>query len=48
MATLSWLHLSDLHHGMAAQKTLWSMVRQQVFSDLERLHEQAGPWDLPR
>jgi hypothetical protein len=31
---------------MKGQKTLWPAVRQQLFDDLSRLHEEAGPWDL--
>ncbi len=46
MASISWLHLCDLHHGMDEQEALLPAVRQQLFEDLERLSEIAGPWDL--
>src|SRR5262245_52617437 len=45
-ASLSWLHLTDLHQGMAEQASLMPAVRAQLFEDLERLAEVAGPWDL--
>jgi AAA-like domain/Calcineurin-like phosphoesterase len=46
MAAIGWLHLTDLHHGMAEATTLLPAVRQQLFQDLQRLYEVAGPWDL--
>jgi len=46
MASLSWLHLTDLHRGMKSQEWLWPSVREIFFADLERLHEKSGPWDL--
>lgn len=46
MASIGWLHLTDLHQGMAGATTLLPAVRQQLFQDLQRLHDTAGPWDL--
>jgi SMODS-associated and fused to various effectors sensor domain/Calcineurin-like phosphoesterase len=44
--SFNWLHLTDLHQGMKAQDWLWPGVREIFFQDLERLHDQCGPWDL--
>jgi predicted MPP superfamily phosphohydrolase len=41
-----WLHLTDLHFGMSGQKWLWPNIREEFYSDLEKLHRKAGPWDL--
>jgi Calcineurin-like phosphoesterase len=41
-----WLHLTDLHVGMSGQKWLWPNIREEFFSDLERLHRKCGPWDF--
>lgn len=46
MPTLRWLHLSDLHVGMAEQGWLWPRYGTQLEKDLERIHTKAGPWDL--
>lgn len=46
MVAIRWLHLTDLHHGMAEQASLLPAVRQQLFQDLERIAAVAGPWDL--
>lgn len=46
MASVGWLHLTDLHFGLSGQKWLWPTVREQFFRDLERLHARSGPWDL--
>lgn len=45
-SSFSWLHLSDLHMGLAGQKTLWPMLKQRLYEDLELMHSQSGPWDL--
>jgi 3',5'-cyclic AMP phosphodiesterase CpdA len=42
----NWLHLTDLHCGMAEQGWLWQNVREQLFADLAYLHPLVGPWDL--
>lgn len=44
--SFKWLHLSDLHTGMATQGWLWPSFKQSLFTDLKRLHERAGPWNL--
>ncbi len=44
--TIRWLHLTDLHVGMADQDWLWPDVRQKFLDDLGRLREEVGPWDL--
>lgn len=44
--TFSWLHLTDLHCGMKNQDWLWPHVRDMVFTDLERLYDNCGSWDL--
>ena len=44
--SLGWLHLSDLHQGMAGQSSLWPNVEEELQADLKRLHDKAGPWDL--
>ncbi len=46
MASIGWLHLTDLHLGLSGQKWLWPSVKEQFFADLERLHAKSGPWDL--
>src|ERR1035441_9628857 len=45
MKAFNWLHLTDLHFGLAGQPSLWPNVRQVFFDDLSRLHEQCGPWN---
>ncbi len=46
MASISWLHLTDLHCGMQGQAVRWPDVKEALFDDLERLHTKSGPWDL--
>ena len=46
MKCFSWLHLTDLHRGMAEQRWLWPSVKEIFFEDLKRLHDKCGPWDL--
>ena len=45
-ATISWLHLTDLHVGMSEQAHLWPNVRNAFLTDLERLCAKTGPWSL--
>jgi len=45
MPSLSWLHLSDWHHGNQGQQWLWPTLRQEFYDDLSKLSEMAGPWD---
>jgi predicted MPP superfamily phosphohydrolase len=46
MASIGWLHLTDLHQGLTGQRWLWPAVRSEFFRDLEVLHKKSGPWDL--
>ncbi len=46
MSRLSWLHLTDLHRGLADQDHLWPGVENDFYDDIEALHRQCGPWDL--
>lgn len=46
MASFGWLHLTDLHQGLANQRWLWPSVKEQFFRDLEALHSKSGPWDV--
>src|SRR5260221_3449717 len=46
MDSFGWLHLTDLHWGMADQKSLWPRMKQKFFEDIPVLHEQSGPWDM--
>ncbi|KWT84123.1 metallophosphoesterase [Candidatus Magnetominusculus xianensis] len=43
---LNWLHLSDLHWGDASSMFLWSQVEDEFYTDLEKVHEMAGPFDV--
>lgn len=45
MTTFRWLHLTDIHTGMAAQDWLWPRFRTDLMEDLARSHERSGPWD---
>ena len=45
MRSFSWLHLSDLHFGLAGQAPLWPNVREAFFNDLTKAHESWGPFD---
>ena len=44
MSRINWIHLSDLHVGMAAQTWLWPRYERAFFEDLSRHHEKSGPW----
>jgi hypothetical protein len=44
--SFSWLHLTDLHFGMPAQRWLWPNIRDAFFQDLVKLHQKTGDWDL--
>jgi predicted MPP superfamily phosphohydrolase len=46
MATINWLHLTDLHMGMNEQSYLLPRFRQTLFDDLENLSQKSGPWDF--
>ena len=45
MPKFNWLHLTDLHVGMGAQRRLWPNIENEFFQDLERLRPRCGPWD---
>ncbi len=45
-ASFGWLWLTDLHLGQSSQKWLWPTHRQEFFDDLERIHNECGPWDM--
>ncbi|MEX1027395.1 MAG: metallophosphoesterase [Candidatus Paceibacterota bacterium] len=42
MTKFNWLHLTDLHLGMAGQSHLWPNVRKAFFDDLKVLHDTCG------
>lgn len=44
--SLGWLHLSDLHQGIEAQRWLWPNLRDKLFEDLEKTYKKSGPWDV--
>lgn len=44
--SFGWLHLTDLHVGMANQDWLWPAVKNALFEDLDRIRELTGGWDL--
>lgn len=44
--TIRWLHLTDLHVGMADQDWLWPRMRDKFRKDLRKIYKRAGPWDL--
>jgi hypothetical protein len=46
MATIRWLHLTDLHVGMGGMRPWWPSVKSVLFRDLEDIHRLAGPFDL--
>lgn len=46
MTSFGWLHLTDLHLGMAEQPRLLPLVKDRFFESLKRLYEQSHPWDL--
>jgi Calcineurin-like phosphoesterase len=46
MASIRWLHLTDLHVGMPGMSPLWPSVKEYLYRDLEEIHRIAGPFDL--
>lgn len=46
MACINWLHLTDLHCGVRGQQWLWPKIRAEMYSDLRKLHDVAGPWHV--
>ena len=45
-ATITWLHLTDLHLGMKEQIRLLPNIQSRFLSDLKIVHDKAGPIDL--
>lgn len=45
MAVLTWLHLTDLHQGMAGERWLWPNIREAFYQQLPRILEQIGALD---
>ncbi|MFA7264481.1 MAG: metallophosphoesterase [Caulobacter sp.] len=43
--SFNWLHLSDLHAGLAEQSWLWPRLKDEFLRDLGKVHDLAGPWD---
>src|SRR4051812_3026899 len=41
--SFTWLHMSDLHVGMAAQDWMWPTVKNALLQDLEALLPKIGP-----
>ncbi len=41
----SWLHLTDMHFGLAGLAPRWPNVRQRFFEDLETVFRATGPWN---
>jgi 3',5'-cyclic AMP phosphodiesterase CpdA len=46
MSTFSWLHLTDLHMGMAAHRPLLPAIKDSFLEDLKPLSDRSGSWDL--
>ncbi|HJP92148.1 MAG TPA: caspase family protein [Pyrinomonadaceae bacterium] len=46
MTSFGWLHLTDLHIGMAQQPGLWPTIKDLFYDDLELLYQKSQPWDL--
>jgi len=46
MVNFNWLHLTDLHRGMNAQRSIWPNIEEEFYNDLTRLYDRCGPWDL--
>lgn len=41
----NWLHLTDFHFGLSAQRYLWPTLRAAFLQDLGAMHDKSGPWD---
>jgi hypothetical protein len=46
MTSVGWLHLADLHQTLRRPAWPSPEIRREVLDDLQRLHENSGPWDL--
>jgi uncharacterized caspase-like protein len=46
MSSFGWLHLTDLHMGMAQQPGLLPTIKNLFLDRLEALYEASQPWDL--
>lgn len=42
--TFNWLHLSDLHFGLAGQSSYLGEIKARFLDDLVELHKTSGPW----
>lgn len=43
---LNWLHLSDLHFGVADQTWMWPALKRKFLDDLTLQFEATGPWHV--
>lgn len=41
----SWIHLTDMHFGLAGLAPKWPNIRERFFEDLEAAFGTSGPWD---
>ena len=46
MSRFSWLHFSDLLFGSHGSRLMRPEFREAFETDLRRLHEKTGPWDV--
>lgn len=46
MASIRWLHLTDLHVGMHGMHSLWPSVDAEFHRDLAALHKEMGGFDV--
>lgn len=45
MAAFTWLHFTDLHRNVAAQRTWFSDWQHRLLEDLAERHEKTKPWN---
>lgn len=46
MASIRWLHLTDLHVGMSGMSPLWPALGAELQADLRLLHDLVGGFDV--
>ncbi len=46
MASIGFLHFTDLHVGMKELPADWPTIEAELLRDLEHMREQTGAWDL--
>jgi predicted MPP superfamily phosphohydrolase/tetratricopeptide (TPR) repeat protein len=46
LASIGLLHFSDLHVGTQGLNAEWPTIEDALFTDLEGIYKDAGPWDL--